>query len=325
MRKNRAANVACGRSADRLEPGLRFITLSPLVLLKSETLMVNLLKTTCCLGFLLTMMSGCASLTGMFGNDIRFASPQQPAVEVICLWEPSEGKTPDGKPARGFEGTLLFFDSSRTSPVGVHGEVTITVHDDYGPRESWDEPVSEFTFSSEEWDQFLTQSTFGPSYRIFIPYMRKQPYQVNTSISVKFTSATSGRNFQSRTSQVVIPGPIRESVQPSLEAQASLRERSPEQLKQYVAEALTPETRTPRIDTIHSWNPAGSSSGGQIQLSRYQVTHGKPTGEVSQLSESASGADAESWGSTPPAHFTTPGSDDIEQVEQPRRRFKLSR
>ncbi|MBD3675959.1 MAG: hypothetical protein HUJ26_20815 [Planctomycetaceae bacterium] len=273
--------------------------------------------------FLLTVMSGCASLSNIVGEQVKFANPKKPAVEVICLWEPSEGKTPDGKPARGFEGTLLFFDADRTSPVGVHGEVTVSVFDDYGPRDSWNRPISEFRFTPEEWNHFISRGTFGTSYRIFIPYERKHPYQVKTSLSVKFVPASGGAEFQSRMSHVVLPGPLREGINTTLTTNAELRDRSPENLQKYVSATLTPPTRKPRIDTIHTWNPAQSSSG-DIQLTRYQTTHGTSTGAISRLSESVSGADAESWGSTPPALSFQPETDGTEPVERVRRRFKLT-
>lgn len=286
--------------------------------------MTNTLKTTCCVFLLLTVMSGCASLTGIFEKDVKFATAQRPAVEVICLWEPSEGKTPDGRPARGFEGTMLFFDRERTTPVAVHGEVTISVFDDYGPRETWKHPISEFTFSPEEWNTFLSHGTFGTTYRIFIPYMRKHPHQVKTSLSVSFVPASEGSALESRLSHVVLPGPLREGISPALAINAEIRDRSPEQLKQYVTESMVPKSQKLQINTIHSWKPGGKTSTGQIQLSNYHDTQGLTTGATSRFSKSASGADAESWGSTPPALSFTSSAEEIDKEEQPRRRFKLT-
>jgi len=282
-------------------------------------------KTICGLGLLLLMTaSGCSSLTGVWGRKVEYATPGKPATEVICLWEPSEGKTPDGKPTRGFEGTLLFFDSSHSTPVGVRGEVTISVYDHYGPQQTWNKPVSEFTFSSEEWQEFLSQGTFGASYRLFIPYMRTHPYQVNTSLAVQFVPESGGPPFESRVSKVVLPGPIRETVQSSLEAQIELRDRSPETLQQFVAKSLRPHQRRARIDTIHSWRTDQNSNTGDIQFSQHQVTHGNPTETVLRLSESASRADAETWGSSPPARSSTSPDISNAEEEQPRRRFKFT-
>jgi len=282
------------------------------------------LSTICITGFALAVLSGCASMPRLFSEKVKFTTVDNPATEVICLWEPSEGKTPDGKPARGFEGTLLFFDAARTRPVGVHGEVMVTVHDDYSTREDWNRPIAEFTFSSEEWDRFQSGGTFGTSYRIFIPYTRKHPYQVKTSLSVKFVPEDGSPEFYSRLSHVVLPGPLRDGINPDLKANADLRDRSPENLQNYMAETWTTEQRKPRIDTIHSWNPGQSNTAGPIQYSSHEVTHGKPTGAVLQLSGSAAGADAESWGSTPPALFHS-AEETLEPIAEPsQRRFKLS-
>jgi hypothetical protein len=129
-------------------------------------------------------------------------------------------------------------------------------------------------------------------------------------------------------SHVVLPGPLREGINPDLNANVELRDRSPENLQRFVAESLTAEQKKPRIDTIHSWNPGQSSLANSdangVQLSNHQVTQGQSTGEILRLSESATGADAASWGSTPPALYSTT-EETLKPAEEPaRRRFKLA-
>ena len=125
-------------------------------------------------------------------------------------------------------------------------------------------------------------------------------------------------------SHVVLPGPLRERVNADLSANAKLRDRSPENLQQFVAEALTAEQKKPRVDTIHSWKTGQSFSAGQDQYANQEVTFGKPTGAILQVSGSATGADAESWGSIPPALFQSTESDTEPLAEPVRRRYKLS-
>ena len=270
----------------------------------------------------------------LVGPKVNFADADRPARDIICMWEPAEGKDPEGKPARGFNGTILFFDRVNTAPVGVHGAVTFYVYDDQGPRESWDKPIAEYSFTSEQWDQFFTIGKLGPCYRIFIPYPRKSPYQVNTSLWVKFKPADgSSPEFYSKRASIVLPGALMEDDRIQILESTETRGYVPEKMQEIVAATFSENAdnnhRDPRIQTIHRWDPAqpaGVLETSQIKLTNHQVTHGESAGANAALSASAPGAAAESWGSTPPAlssHSETAAESGSEPA-RPHKRFKLT-
>jgi hypothetical protein len=100
------------------------------------------------------------------------------------------------------------------------------------------------------------------------------------------------------------------------------RDHSPEKLQEIVAASFTEpagsKPQDPRIQTLHRWETGSRRSG--IQRTNYEVAQGNhPAGAFAGPSESAPGADAESWGSTPPALPTTADS----VPTKPRQRFKL--
>jgi len=283
----------------------------------------------------LVLLTGCSSFSpvSLLGPRVKFADAKHPAKDIICMWEPSEGRDPEGKPARGFEGTILFFDRINSAPVGVHGTLTFYVYDDLGPRESWGKPIAEYSFTPEQWDQFFTFEKLGPCYRIFIPYPRKQPYQVKTSLWVKFEPADGSPAFYSKRTPIVLPGALMEDDRIQILNTAKTRGYSPENMQEIVAAAFDDDApssqQDPRIHTIHRWDPAQPDSvieTSQITLPNQKVTHGEPAGANAGLSESAPGAAAESWGSTPPALSSNPERDSQtgDETASTPKRFKLT-
>lgn len=139
-------------------------------------------------------LTGCSSLalsTWSWRNVNQFATAKKPAVEVVALWEPAEGKGLDGLPTRGFAGQLLFFQHQNSSPVYVKGEVMIYLYDDQGQLDEQSKPIHQFKFDSGAWQVHAVESTLGPAYQIFIPYVRKGKDQSECALRVKLTQKDS--------------------------------------------------------------------------------------------------------------------------------------
>ena len=83
---------------------------------------------------LLLLTPGCASLPlfGLTTAKVERADAKNPAVEILALWQASEGPGPNGVPMRGFAGQIYFFTQSRQAPVLVNGNVRIYLFDDHG-------------------------------------------------------------------------------------------------------------------------------------------------------------------------------------------------
>ena len=84
-------------------------------------------------GVWMPLCGGCSQLP-LLSFDQRDRLPKatksNPALEVICLWEPAEGLGLDDMPTRGFAGQLLFFGGKNAEPLRVDGEVKVYVFDD---------------------------------------------------------------------------------------------------------------------------------------------------------------------------------------------------
>ncbi|QDT30887.1 hypothetical protein [Thalassoglobus polymorphus] len=156
-----------------------------------------------------TLLSGCQMITSV-NQHLPFAakSPSRAhgtPVEMICLWEAAEGNGLNNQPTRGFAGQVLFFDQNGEEPVEVHGDVEIYLFDDLGTPEEQSKPIYKYEFEKEVFESFKTETNLGIAYQLFVPYPKKNTYEVNCSIRVRVTP-DSGRAIYSKMAQVMLPG-----------------------------------------------------------------------------------------------------------------------
>ncbi len=156
---------------------------------------------------LLLAASGCASIP-FFGKTAKFeqADAKNPAVEILTLWQCTEGPGPQGVPIRGFAGQIYFFTQNKGAPVLVNGKVRIYVFDDHGTAQEQGRPIGEYDFNSANWNARAQRSSLGPGYSVFIPYPRNDFHQATCSLRVRFVPAV-GPTIYSAPSAVVLNGP----------------------------------------------------------------------------------------------------------------------
>ena len=173
---------------------------------------------------LLALASGCAQTSLFKGSaKIETATPKEPAVKLLCIWEAARGRGPNGMPTRGMAGQLMFFTPSNPSPVAVEGDVRIYLFDNLGTPQEQARPIHQFDFTSESWQAHLRNGNLGPSYHVFVPYVRGGFEQVECSLQVRFTPKE-GPVVYSEMTSVVLPG----TTDQSDESQGSLAAREPD-------------------------------------------------------------------------------------------------
>lgn len=130
---------------------------------------------------------GCATLQFPWEKSVPHASARNPVVQIVCLWEPSEGKNPEGKSCRGFAGQILFLGNKGGTPVKVDGQVRIKEFDQFTGSSEENDPIHQFDFDKKAWALHQHTGTLGPSYNVFIPYMRKGNHDAECELVVEFT------------------------------------------------------------------------------------------------------------------------------------------
>ena len=172
--------------------------------------------------FFATTMTGlCLTLPGCSSTDslIRDTSilvrdpgrlVGRPRIEknvarIVALWEPSNGRSIDDKPARGFSGQILFFGTETDTGCRVRGTVNIYEYDQYDP-DALEEvtPLHTFSFHPDTWEGHRTEGTLGHSYSCFVPYMNKHKNQVNCGLRVELIT-DDGQKITSEVTEVLLP------------------------------------------------------------------------------------------------------------------------
>lgn len=135
---------------------------------------------------LLSNMLGCATFHSPFAKQFPKASANNPVRQIECLWSPGEGHDPDGVPCKGFSGQILFFVGRSPTPVQVDGLIRVYLFDDQGTIEEQMKPLRQFDFSPGSWNVHLCESAYGPSYSVFVPYVRRGVSNARCSLRVGY-------------------------------------------------------------------------------------------------------------------------------------------
>ena len=174
----------------------------------------------------LIVMCGCQSVPFFSKFHYLEADSRHPLMEVLCVWEPAEGRGIDNAPARGFGGQILCFASGYKEPVKVHGDVRIYVFDDQGVNGDTSLPIHQFDFTADAWNTFLKPSSLGPSYQIFIPYTRKGLDATNCTLRVRLTPE-GGLPVYSRMATVALAGQGGDKKKPASETVQTVSHEEP--------------------------------------------------------------------------------------------------
>ncbi len=140
-------------------------------------------------------------------EDIPAAGADNPVVKIICIWEPAEGPGLDGLPTRGLAGQILFFTAGEPTPVRADGDVRIYLYDHQGAQAQPGKPIHQFDYLGDAWTTHLRLGLLGPTYQVFVPYVRKHPYRAKCALRVRFQPKYGGPPVFSELVTVTLPGP----------------------------------------------------------------------------------------------------------------------
>ena len=211
-------------------------------------------------------LPGCASLQIPFLNSTPQASARNPVVQIVCMWEPSEGRDPSGAPARGFAGQILFLGNRGGTPVAVDGEVMVYVFDDIGTDEERSAPIHQFRFDARAWNNHLKPGTLGPAYHCFIPYTRPGGMEANCTLRMRFTPTDTNQPAQlSDASNIALRGRSRKGTDAQYASNPRFTYETSQPLPQRLARTTTiplansPNTAITDLSSSPA-TPAGSIS-----------------------------------------------------------------
>lgn len=193
----------------------------------------------------LMYVSGCVSVTlpTFKTGKLDKADAIPPVSQIVCIWQPAEGRGLDEMPSRGFAGQIVFLSAKSPTPIEVQGDVTIYLFDDQAAPEEQARPLYVFRFVDGSWQTHLKTTAWGPTYQLFLPYVRKGAHRASCSLAVQI-DMPDGKRVTSEMANIVLPG----------------------------SESLSGGTSSPFL-TTHTRQPAG----------RVQVTGGAEQGDATRV------------------------------------------
>ena len=231
-------------------------------------------------GCLLLSLTGCVTLHFPFGkNHMQKASARNPVTQIICIWQPSEGRDPNGMPCRGFAGQILFLAGRNSLPVKVEGDVRIYLFDDQGTSEEQTKPMHQYDFDSTSWSVHLTKGTLGPTYSVFVPYTRRGTYEAKCALRVRLNSSDQPAVFSDMAS-IPLDGRTKKSVDsedqvPSTEEAKAATDVVSQTRRRTTTismngETSKPNTKNGRMQT-ESLADRAEASSRRVQPANYEV------------------------------------------------------
>ncbi len=222
---------------------------------------------------------GCATFHMPFGKDrMQTATARNPVTQVICIWQPSEGRDSSGMPCRGFAGQILFLAGRNSLPVMVEGDVRIYLFDDQGTDEEQTKPIHQYDFDTGSWAPHLTKGTLGPTYSVFVPYTRRGTYEAKCALRVRLKPDDEPAVF-SDMAMVPLDGRPKkasdtESQLPSAVEAKATNEAASQTLRRTTTISMAGETMKPTatgIQTAATGSPAPrDETPGRVQLANFE-------------------------------------------------------
>ena len=217
---------------------------------------------------------GCSQTSSLLNlKKVPKATAKDPVFEILGLWEPAEGRGPDGKPRRGCAGQILFITRGQKSPVRIDGDVVIQQFDDVGTPEEQTKPLHTFRFDNGSWNNHFGDGSMGPSYSVFIPYMRDSEYKTVCALRIQYTSAD-GQKVQSAIARINLPGAERKPF-------ADQSKSTPESVSAEPTPTVKNKLMTQRLATLDGTGlrPVREKSTGANRAARNSVQHATWTTE----------------------------------------------
>lgn len=135
-------------------------------------------------------------------GDNEPPTPYPGPVKMAATWTPDVLVQTGRTPTRGFGGRLFFFDE-KSKAVPVEG--TLTIHGFEGDTKGKDGSIRPFKFTPEQFTNHFSQSDFGASYSIWIPWDAAGGDQKRISLVATFQT-TEGKLVQGVPTTVILPG-----------------------------------------------------------------------------------------------------------------------
>jgi len=171
-----------------------------------------------------TLCSGCQSLRKgeapaivkkldiPTGVPWKAEKPPQPGVpsRIVTTWTDTVLQS-TGKPSqRGFGGRLFFYSAKEAKPIPVEGQLVIYAFDETDRKPTDNKPTKRYVFPPDQFAKHQSDSEFGISYSIWLPWDEVGGAAKDVSLIARFEPLTGGALVVSDQTRERLPGRMQE-------------------------------------------------------------------------------------------------------------------
>jgi len=167
------------------------------------------ISTIVCLGLLMLVGNGCASIGKMPKMPWE---PEEPEyfipTKMVVTWKDAVRYNPNDLPTRGFGGRIHFYDD-KNKPIRVKGRLVVYGYNDSSDGLDRERPDRKYVFDQEKIESHYSLSKLGHSYSFWIPWDAAGGEQHEITLAPFFTPEN-GQVIMSEQSKNVLPGIVRD-------------------------------------------------------------------------------------------------------------------
>ena len=162
---------------------------------------------------LVVFASGCTTLktdklreaAGLKSKEEKLAEQYGEPLRMAAVWTPDILSTAGVAPTRGFGGRLFFYNN-KNQAVPVQGELVVYGYDDTDPHQPKRRAADKrFGFNAEKFETHFSQSEFGASYSVWVPWDHDLDNRRKITLIPVFVTKD-GRTIQASEGKAILAG-----------------------------------------------------------------------------------------------------------------------
>lgn len=133
------------------------------------------------------------------------AKPGVPA-RIVATWSNAVLQRPGQGAERGFGGRLFFYGAKDVKPITVEGQLVVYAFDETGRKPTDNKPTKRYVFPAEQFVKHHSESDFGSSYSVWLPWGDAEGPPTDVSLIARFEPLQGGGIILSEQSTSRLPG-----------------------------------------------------------------------------------------------------------------------
>jgi len=133
--------------------------------------------------------------------------PSEPET-MVATWKQTVYESPDSVAVRGFAGRIFFYDQSNNA-VPADGDLIIYGYDDSNKDSGTDRADKQFVFRSTEFQTHKSDSGFGVSYSVWLPWEKVGGFRKPITLVPRFKTKE-GKIIRAGQAQAILDGRVQE-------------------------------------------------------------------------------------------------------------------